>query len=154
MDIFNSISSEFLSASSGVSTCKSVPVVGSQTIGNGTGGGPHSSMNEPFSGVDEVNQKDVARESSARESTRNLLSRALSGTDGEGMISHGTITKSSGMRLENWRRRSHVPEFLSCDSSYVCRSIRRVDEDISEWMWWCIAERWRDGQIRRTSGIY
>ena len=50
------------------------------------------------------------------------------------MKSQGTITKSSEIRLENWRRRAHVPMFLSGDSSQVCKSILREDDETSEWI--------------------
>jgi hypothetical protein len=101
MDIFNSISSAFLSTSSGVSICNNVLEEGSQTIGSVAGKGPHSSGKEPFSGGCDEYQQVVARELSERASTRNLFNKWLRGRDGGGMKSQGTTTKSSGIRLEN-----------------------------------------------------
>ena len=101
MGSFNSISSAFLSKLSGVSICNNVLEDGSQTIGNVAGKGPHSSGKDPFSGGCEECQQVVASKLSERESTRNLFNKWLRGRDGGGMKSHGTTTKSSGIRLEN-----------------------------------------------------
>ena len=84
MGSFNSISSAFLSTSSEVSMCNNVLEEGSQTIGNVTGKGPHSSGKDPFSGVCEECQQVVASNLSERASTRNLFSKWLRGRDDEG----------------------------------------------------------------------
>jgi hypothetical protein len=101
MGSFNSISSAFFSTSSGVSMCNNVLEEGSQTMGNVAGNGPHSSGNDPFSGGFEKCQQVVTSKLSERASTRNLFNNWLRGRDGGGMKSHGTTTKSSGIRLEN-----------------------------------------------------
>lgn len=65
--------------------------------------------------------------------------------------------KSSRMRLEKCLRSAHVPTELSVDSSYVCRSICRDenedDDEMSECIWCEMAWRCVVGQTIMTSVI-
>jgi hypothetical protein len=135
MDIRSSISFGFLSRSSGVSMCSRVSVRESHIIGEVPEGEPHSSTSDPFSGGRTEYQQVVARKPSDKVSTRNLSSRMLSGNDGGGMKSQGTITKSSEMRGIKWRSRAHVPSLPSSPSSKVCSSIFNEVGAILECMW-------------------
>ena len=126
-DIRNSSSSAFKSVSSGVSTCRSVPLFGSHTIALGGSGLFHSSGKRPFSRFGGVEyQHAVAIDPSAMLSARNLSRIVVKESSGGGKKSQGSTMKSFGMRLAKWLSNSHVPMLLSGVSSYVCKSMRRA----------------------------
>lgn len=95
---------------------------------------PHSSGMESFPrwGFCDSNQKPVAIAPSEVDSVRNLFRILVSGSDDGTTRSHGTRIKSFAIRLEKCLSRAQVPLVISCDSSYVCRSILNDEKDVEE----------------------
>lgn len=105
-------------------------------IGTGELTAPHSSSALDFSGCLGSKKQAVAIDPSLVDSALNLLRRRESGKDGGGTISQGRSMKSCWMRGAKCRKIAQVPALSSCDSSNVCRSIRKdgkEEEEESDW---------------------
>ena len=152
--VLSSISSAFLSTSSGVSIYNSVPVGLSHTMGTEAGSRPHSSVVVFLSGFRASKKHAVAIEPSYVDSVRNLSNTRESGNVFEGMKSQGRRTKSCLIRFAMWRRTAQVPTPNSAVSSYVWISTRRDGNDVvdeSELMKCKISALCREGHTSRTS---